>query len=204
VFEPAGAPAADTMKNRTDRPAMTTGRAAVLGLMNRYCVPGYEYRLSLLEMQKLVYFLTVAGEQLRQVTFTKGIYGPYADTLRHVMERMDGHFILGYGDGQNKPETPITLKHDATEEAERFLGQYPQTLARFDRVTRLIDGFETPRGMELLSSVHWVATHDDSSARQDVDAAIRDVHAWNERKRNLLSAEQIQSAWNRLREQGWL
>ena len=57
VFEQKGAPPAEAMRNETVKPKMTPGRAAVLALMNRYQVPGYDYRLSLLEVQKLAYFL---------------------------------------------------------------------------------------------------------------------------------------------------
>ncbi|MEP0841303.1 MAG: macro domain-containing protein [Phycisphaerae bacterium] len=204
VYEPTGAPAAEQMRNRTEQPNMTIGRAVALGLMSRYRVPGYEYRLSLLETQKLVYFQTRAGEPLDKMEFTKGPYGPYADTLRHVLERMEGHFISGYGDGQNKPETPITLKPQAIKEAEQFLAHHPQTLERMERVTRLIEGFETPRGMELLSSVHWVAIEENAAARSDVQLAIKGVHDWSERKRRLLPADQISLAWDHLRKLGWL
>ncbi len=107
VFEPSGAPKAKEMVNKTTRPQMTKGRAAVLGLIDRYLVPGYDYPISLLEIQKLVYFLTESGEHLNQVTFEKATYGPYADVLRNVLERIDGHFISGYGDGKNKPDVPI-------------------------------------------------------------------------------------------------
>jgi len=75
VFEPKGAPKPEKMKNRTTRPRMTQGRAAVIGLINRYLVPGFDYPVSLLEIQKLVYFLTEAGEQLNQVHFVKHHYG---------------------------------------------------------------------------------------------------------------------------------
>jgi O-acetyl-ADP-ribose deacetylase (regulator of RNase III) len=204
VFAPAGSPPAEQMPNRTQRPAMTLGRAAMLALMNRYRAPGFEYRLSLLEVQKLVYFLTRAGELLKQVEFVKGTYGPYTHTLGHVLERLDGHFISGYGDGGNKPTTPITLKPEAAQEAEAFLQQYPATRQRFDRVVRLIEGFETPRGMELLASVDWVATREASAAGSDAEAVIQAVHAWSQRKRGLLSGYQIRTAWNRLREQKWI
>lgn len=78
------------MKIATKRPNMTSGRAAVLGLMNRFAVPGY--RLSLLEVQKLAYFLQIAGEPL-SLNFVKHKYGPYAETLHHVLQRLEGHFI---------------------------------------------------------------------------------------------------------------
>ena len=108
VFEPMGAPAPEAMRTESPKPTMTPGRAAVLALMNRYQVPGYDYRLSLLEVQKLAYFLQVAGEPLR-LDYQPHHYGPYADKLRHVLHRIEGHYVRGFGDGQNKPETPLQL-----------------------------------------------------------------------------------------------
>ena len=61
LFPPGETPAPEAMPDRTKRPKMTAGRAALLGVMSRYQVPGYEYRLSLLETQKLAYFLQGAG-----------------------------------------------------------------------------------------------------------------------------------------------
>ncbi len=203
LFEPAGTPAPGQMINRTKKPRMTIGRAAVLGLMNRYLVPGYDYTLSLLEVQKLAYFLQSAGEPLR-LNFEKHYYGPYAENLQHVLNRMEGHYISGFGDGNNKPDVPLSLRPHAAEEAESFLQNYPETKERFDRVTKLIECFETPYGMELLASVHWVAAHENSGARNDSSIAIRDVLAWNERKKKNMKENHIQAAWDRLKEQGWL
>ncbi len=201
VYAPKGAPAAEDMLNKTKRPRMTAGRAAVIGLMSRYGAAGY--RMSLLEVQKLVYFLQVAGEPLERVQFTRGKYGPYADTLRHVLNHMEGHFIQGYGDGANTPDTSIELLPNAIEEAEAFLEDHRDTKKRFDRVTDLIDGFETPYGMELLSTVHWVATNDDMLARSDMDAAIAGVKAWSPRKKEKFKPEHIKVAWARLHGQQW-
>ena len=52
--------------------------------------------------------------------------------------------------------------------------------AGLDRVTRLIEGFESPYGMELLASVHWVATHAEEQAT-DLESVVRAVYGWNER-----------------------
>jgi O-acetyl-ADP-ribose deacetylase (regulator of RNase III) len=203
VFEPAGTPDPAAMVNRTARPRMTKGRAAVIGLIDRYLVPGFDYPITLLEIQKLVYFLVEAGEPMPKVDFAKHHYGPYADVLRHVLEKMDGHFITGYGAGENKPEVAIGLIPEAGREAREFLHDHPDTLARFDRVARLIEGFETPLGMELLATVHWVATHD--TPRVDTaDEALRAVQTWSTRKAKLMQADQINAAWNRLAQQSWL
>jgi O-acetyl-ADP-ribose deacetylase (regulator of RNase III) len=201
VYAPKGAPAAEEMLNKTKRPRMTAGRAAVIGLMSRYGAAGY--RMTLLEVQKLVYFLQATGEPLERVQFARAQYGPYADTLRHVLNRMEGHFIQGYGDGANTPDTSIELLPNAIEEADAFLEDHRDTKDRFDRVTNLIEGFETPYGMELLATVHWVATNDDILARSDVDAAIAGVKAWSPRKKEKFKPEHIKIAWARLRHQQW-
>jgi O-acetyl-ADP-ribose deacetylase (regulator of RNase III) len=156
LFAPEGAPRAEEMKVRTERPRMTPTRAAVLELMRRYAVPGY--RLTLLEVQKLAYFLQVAGEPL-QLHFEKQKYGPYAEKLHHVLQRLEGHFIRGYGDRSRS--VSVTLMPSALEESESFLQNSGETHERLDRVSQLIRGFETPYGMELLSTVHWIASVED-------------------------------------------
>lgn len=203
VYEPVGAPAAREMKNRTKRPDMTQARAAVLGLINRYLVPGFDYPVSLLEIQKLVYFLKAAGEPFPKMKFEAHYYGPYADTLRHVLNHIEGHFISGYGDGQNNPETPISLMDDAVVEAAKFLKDYPDTRERFDKVADLIEGFETPYGMELLATVHWAATQIDPNAAKNPELALKIVKEWNTRKAKLMKQEHINVAWSQLKERGW-
>jgi len=203
VFEPAGAPKPKDMPNKTQRPKMTKGRAAVLGLIDRYLVPGYDYPVSLLEIQKLVYFLTESGEQLNQVVFEKAAYGPYADVLRHVLEKIDGHFVSGYGDGKNKPDVPINLFPDAAKEAAEFIKSHSDTQNHFDKVAKLIEGFETPYGMELLSTVHWVATRENPLAKNDYKIALTEIKKWNRRKAEIMQSSHIEAAWKRLKEQDW-
>lgn len=69
-------------------------------------------------------------------------------------------------------------------------------------VKRLIEGFETPYGMELLTTVHWVADQIDPQARHQLAAAISGVHRWNERKAKF-QPEHITTAWQRLYDEGW-
>jgi hypothetical protein len=75
------------------------GRALFIRLLELYGIPGYE--LTKLEIQKLAYFLQVAGEPLG-LEYVKHKYGPYAHNLNHVLRHMEGHYIRGYGDGTSK------------------------------------------------------------------------------------------------------
>ncbi len=81
---------------------------------------------------------------------------------------------------------------------------HPATRDRFDRVAKLIEGFETPFGMELLSSVHWVATRKYPLLKDDVDSVVAGVKQWSKRKAKLFETDHIKSAWEQLREQKWI
>jgi O-acetyl-ADP-ribose deacetylase (regulator of RNase III) len=199
IYPPTRTPAPEAMKIGTERPRMTPFRAMLLILMHRYALPGY--RLSLLEIQKLAYFLQAAGEPLK-LEFHKQQYGPYTETLHHVLQRLEGHFISGYGDRSRR--VSIVLAPEAVKEAETFLAMSDETQERFKKVARLIDGFETPYGMELLASVHWVATVEDGDGRANGERAVELVHSWNERKRDTFRPEHIKIAWARLREEHWI
>lgn len=200
LFEPADSPPADQIIDRRQKPAMTPARAAVLALMGRYLETGYDYRLSLVEVQKLAYFLQTAGENLR-LEFRPYYYGPYADDLRKALRNIEGHYTRGVGDGKNSPETPLELLPGAVDEARAFLSERPEARARLDRVAALIEGFETPFGMELLGTVHWVMQH--GANPDDADDVLARVHAWSERKRSHMKDGHVRAAWARLREQGW-
>lgn len=199
LYAPRGAPAAAAMPVRTRRPRMTLARALFIKLMDEYSA--LDYRRTLLEIQKLAYFLQEAGEPLR-LRFEKGLYGPFAHNLNKVLEALEGHYCRGYGDSQ-KPDTEIELLPHAVEEADAFLTQHPAAQPRLARVDDLIAGFETPYGMELLSSVHWVARHEQPAAR-DWQAATAAVQQWNARKREMFQPQHLRTAWDRLAAQGWI
>lgn len=198
LYPPRGAPVPEEMPVATARPSMTPSRAALLSLMVDYGIPGY--RLTLLEVQKLAYFLQVAGQPLR-LQFVRHKYGPYAETLNHVLQRIEGHFIRGYGDRSR--EASIRVIPEAVEEATRFLSGDAETAGRLERVRRLIEGFETPYGMELLATVHWVA-QSESAARNDAEEAVRLVQEWSGRKRRTFRPQHIRTAWGQLHAHGWI
>lgn len=198
VYPPTGTPAAEKMPVATSRPKLTLGRAALIELIDQYALPGY--RVTQLEIQKLAYFLQVAGEPLR-LNYIKQQYGPYAENLHFVLQHIEGHYLRGYG--ARSGGSNLYLLPGAKEEADIFLREYPDTQMRLARVARLIQGFETPYGMELLATVHWLS-QEDLAVKDDYRAATRGFEEWNQRKREHFRPEHIQKAWERLRQQEWL
>jgi hypothetical protein len=156
---------------------MTAGRAALIGLMDRYLAGLLDPFVSLLEVHKLLYFMQEAGEPLR-LRIAKGPYGPYAENLRHVLSEIEGYYVSGYGAGGDRPEKPLDLVPGAVEDARAVLAERPETLARFERVGKLVEGFESPFGLELLATIHWVVTREDAASDEDVVAR---TYAWAER-----------------------
>jgi O-acetyl-ADP-ribose deacetylase (regulator of RNase III) len=199
VYKPRGAPEPEAMVDHTTAPRMTVGRAALLGLIRRYLAGLMDASVSLLEIHKLMYFLQEDGERLK-LEYEKAIYGPYAKNLRHVLNRIEGHFITGYGDAQDAPERQIELRSHASRQAEDFLKEHAETRSRLDRVGNLIEGFETPYGMELLSTVHWVATREGA---RTVEEALAHTYEWADRKR-MFKPEHIRVAWRVLAKKDWL
>ncbi len=199
LYEPAGAPEARQMPVRTARPKLTLARALLIRLMDLYA--SQSYRLTLLEIQKLAYFLQEAGQPLR-LNHQAGHYGPYAPNLNKVLEALERHYTSGYGDSQ-KPDVEIELLPGAAEEAQSFLEGRGDEHRRLERVSRLIEGFETPYGLELLSSVHWLATHAEPPSGDAQDVA-KGLAAWNDRKGRMFRPEHIAVAWDRLASENWM
>ena len=187
------------MVKQKNSPKLTVGRATLLGLMRRYLSAVMDPVVSLLEIHKLMYFMQETGEPLK-LRYQKGIYGPYAENLRHVLNQLEGYLISGYGDAEDRPDKQIELNLRAAEQADVLLQHHPETRQRFDRVVDLIAGFETPFGMELLATVHWVATRESAST---ADEAVSMTYAWNDRKR-MFQEEHIRIAWEVLTRKKWL
>jgi len=179
VYEPKGAPAPDTMRHVRKVPKMTAGRAALVELMHRYLGGLLDPFVTLLEVHKLMYFMQEAGEPL-QLKYTQAPYGPYAENLRHVLHAIEGHLISGYADGGDAPDKQLKLVPGAAAEAGRFLQEHLEARTHLDKVTELVEGFESSSGLELLSTVHWVMKHE---VVRCVDDVVARTYAWNERKR---------------------
>lgn len=199
IYEPKGAPVAGEIARNRDVPAMTAGRAALVELMNRYLGGLLDPFVTLLEVHKLMYFMQEAGEPLR-LKYKQAPYGPYAENLRHVLNAIEGHLVAGYADGGDAPDKQLKLVPGAIEDAANFLQQHPDTRTRFDRVAELVEGFESPFGLDLLSTVHWILKKESVHSLDDV---VHHTYAWNERKRQF-TPRQIALATDVLTNKGWI
>lgn len=199
VFEPREGISPEAGTKPKSAPKMTPGRAALVVLMDRYLSGLLDPFVSLLEVHKLMYFMQEAGQALK-LRYTKAPFGPFAENLSHVLRAVEGHYVSGYWDGGDSPTKPLELVPGAVRDAESLLKGVDSSRRRFDRVAKLVEGFESPFGLELLSSVHWVAVREGADTPE---RAIARMYAWSERKARF-SPEQIDLAYQVLSEKGWL
>ncbi|SBT54891.1 type II toxin-antitoxin system antitoxin DNA ADP-ribosyl glycohydrolase DarG [Micromonospora narathiwatensis] len=208
LFPPEGAPDPADMPVATEKPQLTPGRATLLRAIDRYLqrARALEPRdgITLLEIQKIAYFLQVLGQPLR-LQFGRGRYGPYAENLNHVLDRLEGHYLTGFGDRSARVEElqPIRLTDGTVEAVAAWFGtQGSASCDALDRLAHLIDGFEAPYSLELLATVHYAAgSH---PATSDLDELTERVRNWSGRKARLFTAAHIRLAYGRLKSAGLL
>ncbi len=197
VYEPKGNPKSKAMVVNTSRPNMTRGRALLIKLLEFYFHKGYE--CSKIEAHKLAYFLQESGIDLK-LKYVAHNFGPYADNLNHVLERIDGHFITGFGDRVNKSE--ITLVESSIKEADVFLENDNDAEVHLARVEKLISGYETPLSMEVLATTHWIIKHENYDSH-NYEGIKHFIQHWNERKASWKGAY-IKKAISRLEACHWV
>lgn len=199
LYEPHYSPSVQSMEVNTKKPRITLAKALLIKLMQVYQSLGYSH--SLLEIQKLIYFINIPLQDDLKFNFQKSNYGPYASTINYLLQDMENHYTRGFGDRVQKAE--VHLLDNAIKEADEFLSGHTTYLENINRIKRLVDGFETPFGMELLSTVHWVAIHECSTNLSN-EEIIKHVQQWNSRKKKLFQPHHINIAINRLKEGRWI
>jgi O-acetyl-ADP-ribose deacetylase (regulator of RNase III) len=160
VFEPTKQ--YQNVAKRMSVEKLTPARALIAEIIRRYEVLGME--CTLLEVQKLAWFLERALERFSSdnpldLRFKAHHYGPYADRLRHLLEGLDGSYL--HCDKRLSDADPLDMiRFD--DSRKDYLAAYLKSSefspyrAALDLAIQIIDGFESPYGMELLSSVDWL------------------------------------------------
>ncbi|MCD0451181.1 macro domain-containing protein [Actinocorallia sp. API 0066] len=147
---------------------------------------------SLVEVHKTVYLLQAAGLDLGY-RFERGKYGPVSFDLNRELAGLEGHYLVGYGDGTGGARADLELLPAGLEACASGDPEFDRA---WGAVAEAISGYEYPDGMELLGTVHFVAAE---AATFDVDEVARLVASWNQRKRALFSRADIGQALAHLR-----
>lgn len=196
-----GTPAPEDMPVAAERPRLTKNRARLLAGLRRYATTAYEagvavdFNTSLLETHKVAYLLQGAGLGL-DYRFERGHYGPFSNDLNRDIAIMEGHYLIGYGDGTGGARADLRLL-PAADEAESVIAGDQPFRRSWIKVSRAVSGYEYPDGMELLSTVHYIATGRTKGFDQENIAT--EVAQWSARKRRLFSPDDVRFALSQLR-----
>jgi O-acetyl-ADP-ribose deacetylase (regulator of RNase III) len=198
IYEPGLAPP-EAPKPEVNR-ELTKVRALLLTLLRRYTILGFE--ITHIEAQKLAYFLQEFGQTDMRLAYQKGTYGPYAYNLQHLLRQLEGEYIQGdVRVADARPLNTISLIDAKAEEVAYQLAikTTKTEKQRLETVTQLIEGFESPFGLELLATVHWAIKYLKEPI-PSVDSVIQFVREWSDRKRDMMSRSLIESAFKRVTE----
>lgn len=139
---------------------LTPARALIAELVRRYWVLGIE--CSLQEIQNLAWFLECAIEKLTpednplNLQFVAHKYGPYSGQLRHLLNSLEGSYLHSERRIGN-PLYGIWFDDDRKKEVQAYLETEAKVYMEvLEYTARLIDGFESPYGLELLATVDWL------------------------------------------------
>jgi O-acetyl-ADP-ribose deacetylase (regulator of RNase III) len=203
IYEPT--PEYQNVAKKKGAEKLTDARALVIELVRRYLLLGIE--CSLLEVQKLAFFLDREirakglGDPLK-LRFVARRYGPYADPLRHLLDALDGSYLhCGKRISDAKRFDAIWVDESKNAQVAAYLETEAAKLTpAVDDTYNLIDGFESPHGMELLSTVAWLL--EEESCEPTV-ASVRDgLESWPEnggqRKQRLFDDRMLGLAIDRL------
>jgi O-acetyl-ADP-ribose deacetylase (regulator of RNase III) len=206
IFEPTSK--YQNVAKRTGVEKLTPPRALVAELVRRYWILGIE--CTLLEVQKLAYFLERNVDALKldnnfKFRFQADRYGPYSEPLHHLLDGLDGSYL--HCDKRLADASPFDVIWFDDAKADRVVAYLTTPEAKeyrpaLELTAQLIDGFESPLGMELLSTVDWLIQRE---GKEPLVSAIRDgLGSWPggeasaQRKQRLFDERLIGLALERL------
>jgi O-acetyl-ADP-ribose deacetylase (regulator of RNase III) len=140
---------------------LTPARALIAELVRRYWILGIE--CSLLEIQKLAWFLEREIETLGlpnplALQFSANRYGPYANRLDHLLDGLDGSYLLSQIRIPDAKPADVIAFNDAKKDAVAayIKSEASDFMPALEQVSSRISGFESPLGLELLATVDWL------------------------------------------------
>lgn len=179
----------------TPSSVLTSTQAFIIWLIAQY-QPRKHAHPSRTEAQKLAYFAQEAAGLPLNLHFYGHEYGPFSKELYQHLADMEGALITGFQGGEPQERKEIAATTEAIVMAEDYLRQYPAEQEKLAFVLKLVQGFETPRQMELLATVHWIMK---SNPNMPFVEIVRHVHEWNKHKQSFRK-DQIRQAWEHLRQ----
>jgi O-acetyl-ADP-ribose deacetylase (regulator of RNase III) len=209
VFEPTNK--YQNVAKRAGVQKLTPARALVVEAVRRYWVLGME--CSLLEVQKLAWFLERSLKHLGlrndlKLNFVAHRYGPFAPNLNHLLNSLDGSYLRSDKRIADAGPLDVIGFDDARKElVQGYLkSEAKDVVPALELASQVIDGFESPFGMELLASMDWLLSR--VGVAPEVPALLQGLADWpadgaagaGKRKSELFDERSVRIALQHLRD----
>lgn len=184
----------DTKKQTTQ---LTPAKAMLLYALFYYEMLGEDSNLFV--ANKLAYFFKRLGvSDFQRLDFKAYYYGPYSEQVIHVLHNMNASYLRGLEQMNVKPFERIELFYDKKEIVSQYIHKEisNEKIQQLKNLIHLINGFETPFSLEILSSVDYVLKNKPQASLEEVMASIS---SWNNRKSKLFKPQQIKIAYEHLK-----
>jgi len=203
IFEPSQEAYKEKVKIKPKKDTgLTAARAWMVFMLDNYRILGYNP--TLLEAQKLAYFVQRFGENLK-LRYARDQFGPYARNLSYLLNYLDGIYIKGMKHKDAKPLDHLELVEEKLPEVHNFVENKFSAKQKdvLNKVQELIEGFESPLGMELLATVDFIVNEDPNIKPAMIMHELEhwsSEDSWNQRKKLILNQGFVQMAFDRLME----
>ena len=188
--------------------ALTPARALIAEMIRRYWI--LDIGCTLIEAHKLAWFLRRTIQQMRipdplHLHFTPDRYGPYANQLRHLIDNMDGSYLhCAKRLADANALDIIWFDETKRDELENYLHSQEMSvyLPAIEATDMLIDGFQSPIGMEVLATVDWLIERE--GIEPTMEEIKRGIEQWPagkqyaDRKKKLFNDQLLELALRRL------
>ena len=167
---------------------MTFERALLLKVLNDL-EAYFDGSFDRISLQKIAYFVQALGVNLN-LDFSKNIHGPYSESLKRAYVYFDK---IGVMSGFHAGERRAHVTRAGCAIADEYLRDNPKNSNELiSKLSKLVQGYESPFGLELLSSVHW--NHRNHVFSYDLTNKSD--------QNNLYTSQMIENATTRLKKDG--
>ncbi len=172
---------------KKERVQLTPARAMLLFMLFELVKNG-EF-VSEFASEKLCYFLQRFGaEEHFKLNYSANFYGPYSGKVRHVLNYLNGSYIMGFAGKDKKPFEQLSLLVDSEREVQNYIREHLELLEIVSRTNEFLTGFYSSFGLELLSTVDYISQTKNIS---DKDSIKKELNEWSDRKKTLFSDDRF-------------
>lgn len=191
VYEPSALVRAALREEPTRDARLTPARTVLLSALFQYERSGGFSNLFV--ANKLAYFLQRMGDTTLRLRFEAARYGPYTDTVGHMLYNVNGAFLTGLEQKAARPFDDIRLNYQRKADIDKDLK--PEQRMRLDRLRDLIEGYHATADLELLSSVSFILEEQPGASVEQVVEAMAE---WSKRKEDLAEPTKVAAAMQHL------